>query len=43
MDVGVFEELAAVPRVGAKRAGEFGEKFLAVIAEHSRSRASEGG
>jgi ATP-dependent DNA helicase RecQ len=30
-------ELAAIPRVGAKRASDFGEQFLAVIAEHGRS------
>ena len=30
-------ELARIPRVGEKRAGEFGEQFLAVIAEHARS------
>jgi ATP-dependent DNA helicase RecQ len=31
------EEFARIPHVGAKRASEFGEKFLAVIAEHPRS------
>jgi ATP-dependent DNA helicase RecQ len=31
------EELARIPHVGEKRADEFGEQFLAVIAEHARS------
>jgi superfamily II DNA helicase RecQ len=31
------EELAGISRVGPKRASEFGEQFLAVIAEHGRS------
>ena len=31
------EEFASIPGVGTKRASEFGEQFMAVIAEHGRS------
>jgi len=37
------EELAGIPRVGDKRAGEFGDQFLAVIAEHARSNPKASG
>ncbi len=32
------EDFAAIPGVGAKRASDFGERFLAVIAEHTPAR-----
>ena len=31
------EEFARIPHVGPKRASDFGEQFLAEIAEHARS------
>ena len=31
-------ELAAISRVGAKRAGDFGERFLAEIRNHAQSK-----
>ncbi len=31
------EEFARIPRVGPKRASDFGERFLAAIAEHTRT------
>jgi ATP-dependent DNA helicase RecQ len=37
------EEFARIPHVGEKRASDFGAQFLAVIAEHARSKPSPSG
>ncbi|MCX6890990.1 MAG: DNA helicase RecQ [Verrucomicrobia bacterium] len=37
------EELAQIPHVGAKKAADFGEQFLAAITEHTRTRRQSSG